>query len=235
MKTIEIAPSILSADFRILEKEVKDAENAGADKIHCDVMDGHFVPNLTFGPLVIETVRKCVSIPLDVHLMISNPDKYIDTYCNAGAATLIIHAETCDDLSGVLTCIRKRGVKAGVTVNPDKGVDLFLSNLGLIDQVLIMTVYAGFGAQKFIPGTLSKIRNVYDEARKRGYRIDIEVDGGINDETALLCAEHGANIFVAGNYVFNGKGTYTEKIASLRKSASQGYAQLQNGLTYETV
>jgi ribulose-phosphate 3-epimerase len=225
IKKIEIAPSILSADFGRLEQEVKDAEQAGADRIHCDVMDGHFVPNLTFGPLVIETVSRCVSIPLDVHLMISNPEQYIDTYCNAGADTLTVHAETCSDLPGILSAIRKHGVQSGVTVNPDKNIDLFLPYLSMIDQVLIMTVYAGFGAQKFIPDMLVKIINVYNAAQAEGLNIDIEVDGGINHDTILQCAEHGANVFVAGNYVFN-SSNYSEKIALLRTSATAGYARL---------
>jgi ribulose-phosphate 3-epimerase len=219
-KKIEIAPSILAADFRILEKEVKMAQDAGADRIHCDVMDGHFVPNLSFGPMVIETVKKCVSIPLDVHLMISNPLEYINTYCDAGADTLTVHAEVCSkDLPEISAKIKKRGVRAGVTVNPDKSVDLIIPHLSLFDQVLIMTVYAGFGAQKFIPETLEKVCVINNNAIKQGLVIDIEVDGGINHETAGLCAQNGANVFVAGNYVFS-SSDYRAKIRALRNSAS---------------
>src|SRR5271157_2075068 len=217
-KKIEIAPSILSADFRHLEREVKDAEASGADRIHCDVMDGHFVPNLTFGPLIIETVKRCVAIPLDVHLMISNPVDYIYAYCNAGADVLIVHAEACKDVPGIVSKIKKQGVRAGITVNPDKGVDLFLPYLKDIDQVLIMTVYAGFGAQKFIPETVGKVRIVFEEATSNDYTVDIEVDGGINDETAKTCAENGANVFVAGNYVFQSEN-YRERIQAIRASA----------------
>jgi len=225
-KIIEIAPSILSADFRKLEQEVKDAEQAGADRIHCDVMDGHFVPNLTFGPMVIETVRRCVSIPLDVHLMISNPAPYIEVYADAGADCLTVHAEACaGELPEILVAIRKQGIRSGVTVNPDKSIDLFLPYLAMIDQVLIMTVYAGFGAQKFIPDMLGKIRTVYETALAHGLSIDIEVDGGINSETAMQCAAHGANVFVAGNYVFNSTG-YAEKITLLRTAALNGCEQL---------
>jgi ribulose-phosphate 3-epimerase len=224
-KTIQIAPSILSADFGRLEQEVKDAEQAGADRIHCDVMDGHFVPNLTFGPMIIETVKRCVSIPLDVHLMISNPQDYIETYCNAGADILTVHAETCADLPGILSAIRTCGAASGVAVNPDKSIDLFLPYLAMIDQVLIMTVYAGFGAQKFIPDMLAKIRSVYNAAQTQKISIDIEVDGGINHDTILPCAENGANVFVAGNYIFN-NNDYAEKTALLRTAATKGYARL---------
>jgi ribulose-phosphate 3-epimerase len=219
-KKIEIAPSILSADFRNLERAVKNVEAAGADRIHCDVMDGHFVPNLTFGPLIIETVKKCVTIPLDVHLMISNPADYIATYCNAGADILIVHAEVCKDIPGIVSKIKKQGVRAGITVNPDISVDLFLPYLTDIDQVLIMTVYAGFGAQKFIPETAGKVRTVFEEAARKGHAVDIEVDGGINDETAKTCAENGANVFVSGNYVFKG-GDIQERIQALRASAEE--------------
>ncbi|MBD3346000.1 MAG: ribulose-phosphate 3-epimerase [Chitinivibrionales bacterium] len=224
-KKIYICPSILSADFRKLEQEVKDVEQAGADRIHCDVMDGHFVPNLTFGPMVIEAVKKCVSIPLDVHLMISNPEKYIDNYCNAGADILTVHAEVCKEgLPEVLAAIESKGVKRGVTVNPDKGIDLFLPLLEQIDQVLIMTVYAGFGGQKFISEMLPKIRSVRDTALEREHPIDIQVDGGINDETARECAAEGANVFVAGNYIF-GADNYGRKIDALRQGASTGNAR----------
>lgn len=222
IKKIEIAPSILSADFRHLESEVKDAEAAGADRIHCDVMDGHFVPNLTFGPLIIETVKRCVAIPLDVHLMISNPVDYVYAYCNAGADVLIVHAEACKDVPGIVSKIKKQGVRAGITVNPDKGVDLFLPYLKDIDQVLIMTVYAGFGAQKFIPETVGKVRTVFEEATNNDYTVDIEVDGGINDETAKICAENGANVFVAGNYVFQSEN-YGKRIQAIRASAEKSW------------
>lgn len=219
MKKIEIAPSILSADFRKLRDEVVALQNAGADRIHCDVMDGNFVSNLTFGPLIIAAVKKCVDIPLDVHLMISNPADSIEAYRNAGADTLIVHAEACADLPGILKSIKGMGMRAGVTVNPDKDADLFLPYLDRVDQALIMTVFAGFGAQKFIPAMLQKIKRVYDYAEKNGLSVDIEVDGGINPETARQCAEHGANVFVAGNYVFTG-ADYRERIQALRHAAA---------------
>jgi len=215
---IIIAPSILSADFRNIEKAVKDAEACGADRIHCDVMDGHFVPNLTFGPLIIEAVKKCVSIPLDVHLMIANPQQFIAAYCDAGADILMVHAETVPDLAQTLSDIRKRGVKCGVAVNPDKSADCIIPFLRNMDQALIMTVYAGFGGQSFIPEMLPKIKAVFDEKKMYGLSLDIEVDGGINHETASLCAQNGANIFVAGSYVFNAPD-YKERITAIRKAA----------------
>ena len=224
---IHIAPSILSADFRILEKEVKKAEACGADRIHCDVMDGHFVPNLTFGPLVIEAVKKCVSIPLDVHLMISNPQKYIAAYCDAGADILTVHAEVCaGGLEQVLAEIRKRKVRAGASVNPDKGIELLLPHLAHMDQALIMTVYAGFGGQKFIPEMLAKIKAVRDAAVRQNLNLDIEVDGGINHESAALCAQQGANVFVAGSYVFGTK-RYTERIGAIRRAAAEAWNKRQ--------
>jgi ribulose-phosphate 3-epimerase len=221
-RPISIAPSILSADFRCLEKEVKDAEAAGADRIHCDVMDGHFVPNLTFGPVLIEAVKRCISIPLDVHLMIANPQKYIAAYCDAGADFLTVHAEVCPDLPAVLADIRSHRVRAGASVNPDKGVDLLVPHLREMDQALIMTVFAGFGGQKFIGDMLPRIKAVADKARTSGLPLDIQVDGGINEETAKQCAENGANVFVAGSYVFGaGPKKYKERIGALRSAAEK--------------
>jgi ribulose-phosphate 3-epimerase len=222
---IEIAPSILSADFTRLEREVKAAQDAGADRIHCDVMDGHFVPNLTFGPFIVEAVRRCVSIPLDVHLMISNPEKYVDSFCNAGANILIVHAEVCPDLPLVLGAIRKKGVRPGVSVNPDKPASLFLDHLSLIDQVLIMTVYAGFGGQKFIGDMLDKIGEVHRKIVQMKRAVDIEVDGGINGVTAYDCARQGANVFVAGSFVF-GNPDYAGRIKAVRDAACKGAAEI---------
>ncbi len=220
MARIEIAPSILSADFTCLEREVKKAQDAGADRIHCDVMDGHFVPNITFGPLVVEAVRRCVAIPLDVHLMIADPMKYVNDFCNAGADTLIVHAEVCDVFL-VAAAIRKNNVRPAVSVNPDKPASLFLPCLHTVDQVLIMTVFAGFGGQKFIPKMLDKIAEVRAEALRRNLVLDIEVDGGINDVTAEACAKRGANVFVAGSYIF-GHEDLAARIGAIRTAAGRG-------------
>lgn len=220
-KRIEIAPSILSADFRNLEREVKAAQDAGADRIHCDVMDGVFVPNITFGPLVVEAVKKCVSIPLDVHLMISRPEQYYNQFVDAGADILTFHAEASNDCGSLLENIRKRGVKSGITVNPDKPIDLFLPFMEKIDQILIMTVYAGYGGQKFIDDMLAKIEATAKEINRQAHTVDLQVDGGINEETALKCARKGVNVFVAGSYIF-GSDDYRKKISALKLSAESG-------------
>lgn len=221
-RKIIVAPSILSADFRILEKEVKAAEEAGADIIHCDIMDGRFVPNISFGPMVVETVKKCVSIPLDVHLMIVHPEQYVKNFRDAGADNITVHAEECDNLPSVIELVKASGSKVGVSVNPDKPIELFLPFLNQIDLVLIMSVYAGFGGQKFIQDVMPKVRGVYEEALRIEHPLDIEVDGGINGETAQICAENGANVFVAGNYVFKGSD-YRERIEAVRKGAVAGW------------
>ena len=217
-RSILISPSILSADFRHLEREVKDAEQAGADLIHCDVMDGCFVPNITFGPLIVEAVKKCVSVPLDVHLMIVEPQKYIDAFCNAGADILGFHAEASHDVGADVAAIQAHGVRPSVTVNPDKPIELFLPHLEQIEQVLIMTVYAGFGGQAFIPEMLDKIAAVRKAADRLGTNVDIEVDGGIDHKSAGACSRAGANVFVAGSYVFGGDN-YAERISAIRTAA----------------
>ncbi len=210
-----IAPSILSADFGNLATEIKAIETAGAEYVHCDVMDVHFVPNITFGPCVIEGARKATKLPLDVHLMISNPEKYIPQFRKAGADILTVHAEACgDNLEKVIDQIQESGAKVGVCVNPDKPIDLFLPFLEKIDMVLIMSVYAGFGGQKFIPEMLKKIENTKEAIVKKGLDIDIEIDGGINDKTIKDVYSAGANIIVAGSYVFN-SDNYKDRIDTL--------------------
>jgi len=215
---ITVAPSILSADFRFLEREVKAACDAGADLIHCDVMDGRFVPNITFGPLVVAAVKKCASVPLDVHLMIVDPAKYVDAFCDAGADILSFHAEAVggiDEVRAVINKIKAKDVKAGVAVNPDKPISLFTDVLPDIDMALIMSVYAGFGGQKFIPDVLEKVRALRELSTKKGINVDIEIDGGVNEETAKDCINAGANILVAGSYVF-GSSDYADRIRRVR-------------------
>ncbi|NLD37510.1 MAG: ribulose-phosphate 3-epimerase [Desulfatiglans sp.] len=210
-----IAPSILSADFSRLGEEVQAAERAGADYIHVDVMDGHFVPNITIGPLVVEGVRKATSLPLDVHLMIENPDQYTVAFAEAGANIITIHAEAVNHLHRSIQIIKGAGCKAGVSLNPATPIDVLEFILDDIDMVLIMTVNPGFGGQKFIPATLSKIKKLREMIVSRGLNIDIEVDGGINPETIAKVSAAGANVFVAGAFVFNSKN-YRDAINALR-------------------
>ncbi|MED4602576.1 ribulose-phosphate 3-epimerase, partial [Paenibacillus validus] len=201
---LRIAPSILSADFARLGEEVADVEQGGADWLHVDVMDGHFVPNMTIGPLVVEALRPRTKLPLDVHLMIEQPDRYVPAFAKAGADLISVHAEACVHLHRTLHGIKEQGVKAGVVLNPATPLSAIeYAPLEIVDLVLVMTVNPGFGGQSFIPGSLEKIRSLRKMLNERGLaHIDIEVDGGINAETAKLVAAAGANVLVAGNAVF---------------------------------
>lgn len=201
---LRIAPSILSADFSKLAAEIKDVEQGGADWLHVDVMDGHFVPNITFGPLIVDAIRPHTRLPLDVHLMICDPDQYVSTFAAAGADSISVHVETCAHLHRSLDLIKDEGIKAGVVLNPATPIQTIEHVLPQLDFVLIMTVNPGFGGQEFIQPMLEKIRNLRTMLDERGYsQIDIEVDGGINRTTAPLVIEAGANILVAGNAIFN--------------------------------
>lgn len=202
---IKLAPSILSADFSILGQEVKDVEKAGADYIHIDVMDGHFVPNITIGPLIAEAIRPVTSLPFDVHLMIDNPGQYISNFVNAGADIISVHTEACQHLHRVLYQIKETGIKAGVVLNPATPVEMIKDVLTDVDLCLLMTVNPGFGGQKFIPSVLKKIKQVKQLKEELGLNFEIEVDGGVNAETAKLCVEAGAEVLVAGSYIFNNK------------------------------
>ncbi|MEI4802680.1 ribulose-phosphate 3-epimerase [Bacillus sp. NPDC077411] len=202
---IKIAPSILSADFSRLGEEIKDVEKGGADYIHVDVMDGHFVPNITIGPLIVEAIRPITSLPLDVHLMIENPDQYIETFAKAGADIITVHVEACPHLHRTIQLIKSQGIKAGVVLNPHTPVSMIEHVLEDVDMVLFMTVNPGFGGQKFIHSVLPKIKQVADVIRERNLQVEIEVDGGVNVETAKLCVEAGANVLVAGSAVYNEK------------------------------
>lgn len=200
---VKIAPSILSADFSKLGEEIKDVERGGADYIHVDVMDGHFVPNITIGPLIVEAIRPITKLPLDVHLMIDNPDQYIEAFANAGADYLTVHVEACKHLHRTIHYIKSFGVKAGVVLNPATPVQTIEHVINDIDMVLLMTVNPGFGGQKFIEGVLPKIRQVQELVEKKGLSVEIEVDGGVNEETARKCVEAGANVLVAGSAIYN--------------------------------
>lgn len=202
---IKIAPSILSADFSKLGEEIKDVEKGGADYIHIDVMDGHFVPNITIGPLIVEAIRPITSLPLDVHLMIENPDMYIPTFAKAGADIITVHVEACPHLHRTIQLIKSHGIKAGVVLNPHTPVSTIEHVLEYIDMVLLMTVNPGFGGQKFIHSVLPKIKQVAHMIQERNLNVEIEVDGGVNAETARLCVEAGANVLVAGSAVYNQK------------------------------
>ncbi|MCM3110196.1 ribulose-phosphate 3-epimerase [Lederbergia lenta] len=200
---MKIAPSILAADFSKLAEEVKEAEAAGADMIHIDVMDGHFVPNISMGPFIVEAVRKVTSLPLDVHLMIENPDRYIEQFIDAGADYITVHMEASPHIHRTVQEIRRLGAKPGVVINPGTPASSISSIIDYVDMVLVMTVNPGFGGQSFIPGVLPKIREIKQMIIGKELDIDIEVDGGINSETLKLCKDAGANIFVAGSAIFS--------------------------------
>ncbi|KMJ58595.1 ribulose-phosphate 3-epimerase [Bacillus sp. LL01] len=216
---IKIAPSILSADFAKLGKDILDVEQGGADYIHIDVMDGHFVPNITIGPLIVEAVRPITKLPLDVHLMIENPDAYIADFAKAGADIISVHVETCRHLHRTIQHIKSQGVKAGVVINPATPVESIIPILNDVDLVLLMTVNPGFGGQAFIHDVLPKIEQVASLVKERGLSIDIEVDGGVNPETAKLCVEAGANVLVAGSAIYN-KEDRKQAIESIRSNLS---------------
>ncbi|MEK4341436.1 ribulose-phosphate 3-epimerase [Brevibacillus sp. FSL L8-0710] len=201
---VKIAPSILSADFARLGEEIRDVERGGADWIHVDVMDGHFVPNITIGPLIVDAIRPVTTLPLDVHLMIEEPDRYIPQFAKSGADWITVHQEACRHLHRTIHLIREQGVKAGVVLNPATPVSTIEPMLGDLDIVLLMTVNPGFGGQKFIHSVVPKIRELRRMLDERGLgHVEIEIDGGVNPETARLCEEAGATVLVAGSAVFN--------------------------------
>ncbi|MCM0757141.1 MULTISPECIES: ribulose-phosphate 3-epimerase [Sporomusa] len=201
-KTIKIAPSILSADFSRLADEITKIEQAGADWVHIDVMDGHFVPNLTFGPPVVAAIRKVTPLPFDVHLMVNNPQDLIEPFARAGADIITVHAETAPHLHRLIQTIKELGKKAGVSLNPSTPLSLVEEVLADVDMLLIMSVNPGFGGQKFIPSAVDKIARLKSMLDERNLIVDIEVDGGINAATARQVIAAGANILVAGSAVY---------------------------------
>jgi len=219
MKKIQISPSILSADFSQLGNEIKRLEEGGADMIHVDVMDGHFVPNLTIGPPVIKALREYTKLPFDVHLMISPVHKYIKDYADAGADIITIHPEATDNLKESINYIKKLGKKIGVSLNPETKINLITDMLSEIDLVLIMSVNPGFGGQKFMPQVLDKIKDLKKIRDQRNLIFDIEIDGGINFDNNKLAIEAGANILVSGTTVFkDNNGNIKKNIALLKSS-----------------
>lgn len=200
---MKIAPSILSADFANLQRDIQFVEKHGADYIHVDVMDGQFVPNITLGPNVVSAIRPITKLPLDCHLMIVDPENYIEAFAKAGADIITVHVEATPHIHRAMQLIKSQNVKAGVTLNPGTPVSAIKHVLSMADQVLVMTVNPGFGGQSFIEESLEKIAELKALKEENGYHYDIEVDGGIVPETAKKCQEAGANVFVAGSYIYN--------------------------------
>jgi ribulose-phosphate 3-epimerase len=221
---IELAPSILSADFARLADEVRAAEEGGAHVVHVDIMDGHFVPNMTIGPPVVASLRKVTTQPLDCHLMIEDADQYIPAFADAGADWISVHQEATRHLNRTLELVRSHGLRVGVVINPATPVEMLTEVLDIVDYVLVMTVNPGFGAQKFIPSTLDKVRRLCLFRRERGLSFRIEVDGGISTTTVASVVRAGAEILVAGNAVF-GKGNPAENARNLLRAANEAVLQ----------
>jgi ribulose-phosphate 3-epimerase len=218
--TIKIAPSILSADFARLGEQVAEAEAAGADYIHVDVMDGHFVPNLTVGPVVVKALRPRTSLPLDVHLMVTEPERVIADFAEAGADILTLHAEATPHLHRAVQAIKKRGLKAGVSLNPSTPVSAVEEILPSLDLLLIMTVNPGFGGQSFIDAVLPKIEKLRRLLDEGGHNAELEVDGGVNEATAQSVVRAGGRVLVAGSAIFNRRESVAEAVARLRASVA---------------
>lgn len=216
---VKIAPSILAADFGRLAQQVAEAESAGADYIHIDVMDGHFVPNISFGPIAVETARRVTKLPLDVHLMIESPERYLEVFCAAGADNVTVHVETCPHLHRTVQQIKELGCRVGVTLNPSTPVVSLEEIVPYVDLVLVMTVNPGYGGQRFIEEMLDKIRRVREMLDRRNSRAELEVDGGIDPETAPLVVQAGANVLVAGSAVFCASDGIAAAISRIRGAA----------------
>jgi ribulose-phosphate 3-epimerase len=215
---IGLVPSILSADFTRLGEQVRETEAAGVERIQIDVMDGHFVPNITMGPLIVEAVRRSTRLPLEAHLMIAHPEHYVEAFAQAGADVIIVHQEACPHLHRVVQQIKESGKQAGVALNPATPVWLLEDILPLLDLVLIMTVNPGFGGQRFLPETLPKIERVRQLLAERRLTCDLEADGGINEHTAPAVVQAGANLLVAGSAIYNGRESVAEAVARLRRA-----------------
>jgi ribulose-phosphate 3-epimerase len=222
VSALKIAPSILSADFARLGEQIREAEEGGADWIHVDVMDGHFVPNITIGPLIAEAARRSTRLPMDVHLMIEHPERYLEAFAKAGADYLTVHVETCRHLHRTVQQIRELGVKAGVTLNPATPVESLAEILPYVDLVLVMSVNPGFGGQSYIPTSTAKIARVRGmiDALGRGGEVELEVDGGVAPDTIAEVAAAGAAVVVAGSAVYNRRGSVADNLRTLREAAA---------------
>ena len=215
MNEFFISPSILSADFAKMGEDIRRITEGGADMIHCDVMDGTFVPNISFGPKMIADIRSYTSLPLDVHLMVNRPERYIDVYAKAGADYIVVHYEACGTLVDTLKKIRKLGKKSGLVISPDTPAEVVYDYLALTDLILVMSVYPGFSGQKFLPSSLEKLEKISAKIKESGLNIRLQIDGGINEETVKLVKKAGADTVVAGSSVF-GAFDVAEAIKKLR-------------------
>lgn len=215
---IKIAPSILSANFANLEQQIKLVEKGGADWIHLDIMDGHFVPNITFGPMVVKTIGNITNLPLDAHLMIQNPDKYLEDFQKAGTNRLTVHVEACIHLHRTIQGIKELGMKAGISLNPATPISTVKEILPIVDQVLVMTVNPGFGGQEFIQSTLKKVNDISQLIVNTKKKIELEVDGGVDESNAAALAKAGATVLVAGYSIFS-KRNISQAVKNIRKAA----------------
>jgi len=211
----KIAPSLLSADFTRLGEEIAAVERAGADLLHFDVMDGHFVPNISMGVPILQAVRKVTKLPLDAHLMISEPEKYVEVFIKSGANSVSVHSEVCPDIPKMAKRIRELGARASIGVNPETSIDRVIAAAEHLDMILIMSVHPGFGGQEFIPASLQKLREVRRELKRRGLSIDVEIDGGVKSDNIADVKAAGANVFVSGSGIF-GEKDYRKIIAEMR-------------------
>jgi ribulose-phosphate 3-epimerase len=216
MPDVKLAPSILTADFARLAEQVQAAERGGADILHLDVMDGHFVPNITFGPLLVASLRKVTGLPFDVHLMVDQPDRHVDAFVDAGAQTVNVHVEATSHLHRVIQQIHDRGVRAGVCLNPATPVTAIEEVLAEVDQVMVMTINPGWGGQKLLPATLPKVARIRAMLDERALKADLEIDGGVKGDNIAHCASLGANILVVGSATFNDNASPEDSLAALR-------------------
>jgi ribulose-phosphate 3-epimerase len=221
----KIAPSLLSADFARLGEEIRAVERAGADLLHFDVMDGHFVPNISMGVPILAAVRKVSTLPLDAHLMISEPEKYVEVFIKSGANSVSVHCEVCPDIPKMAKRIRELGARASIGVNPETSIDRVIAAAEHLDMILIMSVHPGFGGQEFIPASLQKLREVRRELKRRGLSLDVEIDGGVKADNIADVKAAGANVFVSGSGIF-GEKDYGRIIAEMRDLI--GHAQASN-------